>query len=106
MKRYLLVSKKVGQNKEKTEMVVYLTLYALPKKMKDSDALYHPKKEDAILSTSVRKDNPHFVLFANANEGCLIDVDFKVNEVTMKPSVSSLTIVEGTQLFEPKDLYL
>lgn len=106
MKRYILVSKKLGQNKEKTEMVVYVTLAKLPTKMKEDKGLYYPKKDDLLLSTALNKDNASFLDFANANEGCLVDVDFKVNEFTMKPTISSMTIVPGTNIFTAADLYL
>lgn len=108
MNRCILVSKRMGKNKEKTEDVIYLTLAKLPSKMKDGVTLFYPKKEDLIISTAVtaKSTNADFVEFANALEGCLVDVAYNLNPYTMKPVISSMKTVPGSDAFTTTDLYL
>ncbi len=107
MKRCILVSVRPQKDKETNDDLLFLTLYRLPNKMKNG-GLWHPKKDEVIVNACINgKNKPEeYKNFSKILPGALIDVTFALNEFSNKTYVERVELVEGTNLFDEKLLYL
>ena len=107
MKRCILVAVRPQKDKETNDELLFLVLYRLPNKMQNG-GLWHPKKDETIINVCINaKHKPEdYKRFLDIRPGALIDVTFALNEFTNKTYVDRCELVEGTNVFEEKDLYL
>ena len=107
MRRFILVSSRIGEDKETTDEILFLTLYRLPSKMKDG-GLWYPKKDDALTTTCINKTNrpEEFDKLKSVLPCSLVDVTFGVNEFTNKSFIAKIDLVKDTvNLFSEEELY-
>lgn len=105
MKKALVVDVRKGQDKEKQNNVLYITLYKLPSKMKDG-ALWHPKKDEAVViaSFSEKYAPEDYNKLQTLPLGSICDIVYGVNDFNDKTFIAKLNVVvEG--VYTDKDLY-
>ena len=107
MKRCILVSSRVGKDKESGDELLFLTLCNLPKKM-SSGGLWHPKKDELLMTACINKTRKpdDYKKFLTVLPGTIFDVTEGINDFTNKRFVVSLDIVTGTEnIFDESILY-
>lgn len=107
MRRFIVVSSRVGEEKESKKPVLFLTLYRLPNKTQ-SGMLWYPKKDDALVVTCINSvsRSDEFNALKDVLPCSLVDVTFGVNEFTNKTIVASIKPVKDTvNIFDPDLLY-
>ncbi len=107
MKRCILVDVREGVDKKTNADVLYITLAKLPSKMSDGK-LWHQKSTDLLINTSVNKTHKPelYNTFKKAPLACLVDIDWAFNEFSGQPYVRIDSIVAGTEVFKPEQLYI
>ena len=107
MKRFILVGKRLGNDKETGDELMFLTMCKLPSKMSDG-RLWVPKKEELVLNTCINKARKPdtFERFQEILPGTLIDVTFGINDFNQKTIVAALDVVPNTNVFTEADLYV
>lgn len=106
MKRCILISTKCSKDKKTGDDLMFLTLAALPSKMKDG-GLWHPKKDELLLNTCINKKNKpeEYEKMLNVLPGALIDVTRGINDFNGKAFVVNADVVEGTDIYTEDMLY-
>ena len=112
MVRCILVAKRSFYDEKQKDNVLWLTLYDVGRKIKDENGnekgIYCPKPSDAVIQSAISQNRrpQDFSDFSNIHPGALIDVEYAVNQTTRKSYIKSCSLVHGTNLFKPEDLYL
>ena len=107
-KRCVLVDSYVSTSKKDNATFLNLNCYKLASMTKDGK-LYHPMKNDAIVTVFVNKENNKelFDKYSKLLPGTLVDVEFYVSEFSGKVCVRISDVVDGTEnLYSPDILYI
>ncbi len=107
MGRCLLVSNRVGEDKQTHADMLFMVGYKMPTVTKNG-TLWYPKKEESMVNIVVRKDqNPmQYDALKSVKPGALIDVQFAVNDTTGKVFVLSYDLVPNSDKHDAKTLFL
>jgi len=107
MKRCILVDSRISKDEKTGDTFLNMTCYMLASKMKDGH-LWHHQSSKAIITTCVKKEsNPDkFQKYSVLLPGTLVDIAFDYNEFTGKPVARIDNYVQGTNIFNEKQLYV
>ncbi len=107
MKRSILVSARVGNDKETGDELLFLTFCRLPSKMSNG-GLWHPKQNELLVSACVNKSRKpaDFEMYRRILPGALFDLTMGVNDFTGKTFVAAFDLVEGAPVFREDMLYV
>lgn len=107
MKRCILVGLRTNKDKETGEDLLFLSLIRLPSRMKDG-GLWHPKKDELLVTACINKTRKpdEYKKYSALLPGTLIDVTFGVNDFNGKLIVANLDVVEGSNIFDEKMVYV
>ncbi len=110
MSKAILVANRKDTDKKTGGAVLWVTLYMLPKSYKKKDGtpgLYYPKREDALVSCCISKeDKPDdYAKFENVREGALCIPHYVVDDFTNKSKLAGVDVVPDTNKYSFKMLY-
>ena len=107
MVRAILVAKREYVDEKTKDNIMFLTLYELGKKIKDSDVIFNKRSTDAIINGMINKTKKpqDYLDFLDIHPGALIDIEYAVGD-NRKAYIKSYSLVHGTNLYKPEDLYL
>ncbi len=107
MGRCLLVSNRVGEDKQTHADMLFMVAYKMPT-VTSNGTLWYPKKEESMVNIVVRKDKDpmKYDALKGVKPGALIDVTFAVNDATGKVFVASYDVVPNTDKHDQKVLFL
>lgn len=107
MGRCLVVSNRVGEDKETHSEMLFMVGYKMPT-VTANGALWYPKKEQCLVNIVVRKDkNPmQYDALKSVKPGALIDVTFAVNDASGKVYVLGYDLVPNSDKHDAKVLFL
>lgn len=104
--RYIIVDIKESKEKDTNENILFVTGYKLATKYKD--ALWHHKKEDALICFPIKeKENPiEYQNFKTYLPGALFDCEYGVNSITGKIKLVKREYVKNSNKHFRDDVYL
>ncbi len=111
MTKMILISNRATTDAKTNEAVLWLTLYALPKKyIRKSDKkemLYYPKKDEALANVRIsfqeRPDDYNRLL--DVREGCICAAQYELNPLNNKPRIVTVDVLEGSAEYSFDFLY-
>lgn len=94
MKRYVVCDIKDGQDKDTKENLVFLTMYRIPTRMKQSDKLWHTKQAEAIsvACAGEKRNADDYKKYKAVKVGTIVDVTFGINEFTNKAVIAKVDV--------------
>lgn len=97
MKRAIVTSVRVSQDKKTSEDNVWVTASIMPSKSSNGN-LYYPKSSDISLTTcaGALRAPDKFTKFQLLKIGDVIDIKYGFNEFTQKPFIDDITVVKST----------
>lgn len=107
MGRCLVVSNRVGEDKQTHADMLFMVAYKMPT-VTSKGTLWYPKKDESVINIVVRKDTDpmRYDALKAVKPGALIDVTFSVNDTTGKVFVMSADLVAGSDKHDAKVLFL
>ena len=107
MKRCILVGTRTGKDKETGDELLFLTFCKLASRMSNG-GLWQPKQSELLVTACVNKKRKpdEFAKFSKILPGALFDITMGVNDFNNKPFVAAFDLVEGTNLFDEKLVYV
>ena len=107
MKRCILVDSRTNKNEQTGDELLFLTLVKLPAKMSNG-GLWHHKANELVINVCIPKSTKQedFEKYSTILPGALFDITYGYNDFNGKSFVATCTLVDGTNMFTPQEVYV